>query len=186
MIRAACGLQVVLLLQCVAVYYSMVQCLAVCCSMLQCVAVCCSVLQHMRRATCGLQVLSLLQCVAVCCSMLQCVAMCSSVLQKMRRAACGLQVLLLLQHVAVCCSLLRAYTSQVTNSSTWPIQTPGTLCAAQHRCQCSRVSSKHITNASKSHQAAHPHNSPTARSMFSGLPWAYHKRTGISSSRPPT
>ena len=58
------------LLQCVAVCCSVVQCGAVWCSVLQCVAVCCSVLQ------CGAVWCSVLQCVAVCCSVLQCVAVC--------------------------------------------------------------------------------------------------------------
>ena len=44
------------MLQCVAVWCSVLQCVAVCCSVLQCVAVCCSVSQ----------------CVALCCSVLQC------------------------------------------------------------------------------------------------------------------
>ena len=60
-------------LQCVAVYFSLLQCVApsvghlgetpFACSALQCVAVCCSVLQ----------------CVAVCCSVLQCITVCCSV-----------------------------------------------------------------------------------------------------------
>jgi len=73
------------MLQCVAVWCSVVQCVAVCCSVLQCVAVCCSVLQCVA-VCCGV-----LQCVAVCCSVLQCVALCCSVLQ------C----------VAVCCSVMQ-------------------------------------------------------------------------------
>ena len=48
------------MLQCVAVWCSVVQCGTVCCSMLQYVAVCYSVLQ----------------CVVVCCSVLQCVEVC--------------------------------------------------------------------------------------------------------------
>ena len=56
------GVQPNVVLQCVAVCfsvcYSVIHCVAVCYSVLQCVAVCCSVLQ----------------CVAACCSVLQCVA----------------------------------------------------------------------------------------------------------------
>jgi len=61
-------------LQCAAVYYSVLQRVAACCSMLQYVqyvAVCCS----------------MLQCVAVCCSVLQCVAMCCSMLQCRKEGA---------------------------------------------------------------------------------------------------
>ena len=90
--RAICVLQGVYLspltvycsvLQCVAVFGSVLQYLndenggdafiAVCCSVLQCVASCRSVLQ------CVVVCCSVLQCVAVCCSVLQCVAVCCSV-----------------------------------------------------------------------------------------------------------
>jgi len=77
-------------LQCVAVWCSLVQCVvaliyqvfaefSLACAgdddffVLQCVAVCCSVLQ------CGAVWCSVVQCVAVCCSVLQCVAVCCSV-----------------------------------------------------------------------------------------------------------
>jgi len=80
-------------LQCVAVWCSVLQCGAVCCSVVQCVAVWCSVLQCgavccnvmssrlARRclANVSYEVRSVLQCVAVCCNV--CLAVCCSVLQ---------------------------------------------------------------------------------------------------------
>jgi len=78
-------------LQCVAVYYSVLQCVndvkitsidtmtwrppELYRSVLQCVAVCCSVMQCV--AVCG----SGMQCVAVCGSVMQCVAVCGSIMQ---------------------------------------------------------------------------------------------------------
>jgi len=75
----------IFVLQCVAVYCSVLQRIAVCCSVLQCAAVYCSVLQ----------------CIAVCCSVLQCVAVWCSVLQ------CVVACCSVLQCVAVCCSVLQ-------------------------------------------------------------------------------
>jgi len=60
-------------LQCVAVYCSVLQHVAVCCSMLQCVAD--TGQMHDIEAVCC----SVLQCVAMCCSVLRCVAVCCSV-----------------------------------------------------------------------------------------------------------
>ena len=77
------------------------QCVAVCCSVLQCVAVCCSVLQ----------------CVAVCCSVLQCGAMCCSetfyswVVRAIRLSWCSV-----LQSVAVFVRCPRKSSAQVI----WP------------------------------------------------------------------
>jgi len=62
-------------LQCGAVWCSVVQCGAVWCSVVQCGAAWCSVVQ------CGAVWCSVLQCGAVCCSVLQCVAVCCSVVQ---------------------------------------------------------------------------------------------------------
>jgi len=59
------------LVQCVAVWCSVLQFGVVCCSLLQCVAVWCSVLQF------GAVCCSLVQCVAVWCSVLQFGAVCS-------------------------------------------------------------------------------------------------------------
>ena len=73
------------MLQCKAVFCSVLQYGVMCCSMLQYAAVCCSVLQCLAIGCNALQCVavccSVLQCVAVCCSVLQCVAMCCSVLQ---------------------------------------------------------------------------------------------------------
>jgi len=98
-----------LLLQCVAVWCSVVQCGAVWCSVVQCGAVLCSMLQcvavHYVRCSgfhprsirmtvllsrsicfrgvslCVAVCYNVFQCVSVCFSVLQCVAMCCSVLQ---------------------------------------------------------------------------------------------------------
>jgi len=60
-------------------------CVAVCCSVLQCAAVCCSVLQCVA-VCCSV---SVSQCVAVCCSVLQCAAVCRSVLQNGTLCVCA-------------------------------------------------------------------------------------------------
>jgi len=84
-------MDMLIVLQCVAVCCSVLQCVAVCCSVLQCVAVCCIVLQcianQMKCLTMNSSMnssvavcRSVSQCVAVCCSVLQCVAVCCSVL----------------------------------------------------------------------------------------------------------
>jgi len=103
-----------LVLQCVAVCYSVLQCVAVGCSGLQCVAACCSVFQilHVTVLCCSVlcrRVLqsvaewcSVLQCVAVCCSVVQCVAVRCNVLQCVAVFVCCN----VLQCVAVCCSVL--------------------------------------------------------------------------------
>jgi len=113
-------------LQCVAVYCSVLQYGAACCivylralcstgifppmmsllnpwmrmydyiRLLHRVAVCCSVTSQCVAVCCGV-----LQCVAVCCSMLQCVAVCCSALQRVA-ACCSV-----LQRVAACCSVLQ-------------------------------------------------------------------------------
>ena len=62
-------------LQCIAVCCFVLQCIAVYCSVLQCIAVCCFVLQ------CIAVYCSVLQCIAVCCSVLQYIAVCCSVVQ---------------------------------------------------------------------------------------------------------
>ena len=98
------------MMQCGAVWCSVVQCGAKLCSVLQCVAVCCSVLQGRLRCMispsssriCKGRVAAC-HCVAVCCSVLQCVAVCCSVLQSV--AACCR----VLQCVAVCCSALQCF-----------------------------------------------------------------------------
>ena len=58
------------MLQCGAVWCSVVHCVAVCGSVVQCGAVRCSVLQ------CGAVWCSVVQCVALCCTVLHCVAVC--------------------------------------------------------------------------------------------------------------
>jgi len=115
-----------LMLQCGAVWCSVVQCSAVCCSVLQCVATCCSVLQCVevrytvvqcrwviglantyvapltRQTRC-----SMLQCVATHMSSLclaKQVAVCCSVLQC---DATHMSSLYLAKHVPVCCSVLQ-------------------------------------------------------------------------------
>ena len=89
------------MLQCVAVYCSVLQCVAVCYRVLQCVAVCCSVLQYV--AVYRLE----LQRVATHCSMLQ--YACCSVLQYLTVSFSVLQYFAvcysMLQYVAVCCSV---------------------------------------------------------------------------------
>jgi len=75
-------IKVLLVLQCVVVFCSVMQCVAVDVSfkvlhVLQCVAVCCSVMQCVAVDV-SFKVLLVLQCVAVCCSVLQCVAVCCS------------------------------------------------------------------------------------------------------------
>jgi len=81
------------LLQCVAVFCSMLQRVAVCCSALVRCSVFsrrCSVLQYVAVRRSALQIVDtpagdscqhVLQCFAMCCSVLQCVAVCCSVLQ---------------------------------------------------------------------------------------------------------
>ena len=83
------------MLQCVAVWCSVLQRVAVWCSVLQRVAACCSVVQR----------------VAVCCSVLQCGAVCCSVLQ------CGAVWCSVLQRVAVC--LLTRHFSTCRVGKTW-------------------------------------------------------------------
>jgi len=112
-------------LQCVAVYYSVLhsvlQCAAVCCSvpqfatvchsMLQCVAACCSVFTGLNTLHSHFLVETPLQCVAVCCSVLQRVAACCSVLQRVAVCCSALQCVAVccstLQSVAVCCSVVQ-------------------------------------------------------------------------------
>ena len=74
-------------------YFSLVQCGAVWCSVVQCGAVWCSVVQ------CGVVWCCVVQCVAVCCSVLQCVAVCCNVLQ------CVAVCRSVLRCVAVYCSV---------------------------------------------------------------------------------
>jgi len=88
-------LQVLSVLQCVAVCCSVLQCVAPCCTVLHRVALCCTVFRSLiytlseSNAEIPLQVPNklhrVLQCVAVCCSMLQYVAescaVCCSMLQ---------------------------------------------------------------------------------------------------------
>ena len=62
------------MMQCVAVYYSVLQCVAVHCSVLRCIAVCCGVLQCFETLMLFPTVLR----VAVCC-VFWCVAWCSVV-----------------------------------------------------------------------------------------------------------
>ena len=94
-------------LQCVAVCCSVLQCVAVCCSVSQCVAVCCSVslqpfysaytpslLLHTRSNTWLVDCICVLPCVAVCCSVLQCVAVCCSVSIQPIHSACMPSLLL--------------------------------------------------------------------------------------------
>jgi len=80
------------MLQCVAVYCSVLQYLAVCCSMLQCVAVSCSVLQYVAVGC------SMMQWVAV--SVLYYVAECCRVGWRGRATLAHA----VLQRVEVCCS----------------------------------------------------------------------------------
>jgi len=96
------------MLQCVAVYCSVLQCVAVCCSVLQCVAVC---VMEWAAVLC-----SVLQCAALCCKCLQCAALCCSVPQcnaapckprdAVRYSVCAAVRCSALQHVAVCYSVL--------------------------------------------------------------------------------
>jgi len=60
-------------LQCVAVWCTVLQCGALCCSVVHCVAVWCTVLQ------CGAVCCSVVHCVAVWCTVVQCGAVCCSV-----------------------------------------------------------------------------------------------------------
>jgi len=114
-------------LQCVAVYCSVLQyvlrCAAVCCIMLQCAAACRSVLRCAavcRSGQCVAACCSMLQCVTVCCIVLQCVAVCCSVLQCVA-VCCRVSLILvcgrcfqtglaclpsIASHVQVCCSVL--------------------------------------------------------------------------------
>jgi len=94
-LQVAVCCSVLRLLQCVAVFYSVLQHIAIArqttrlhsagCSALQCVVACCSFLQRVAACCSALQrfsvCCSVLQCVAVCCSVLQCVAACCSILQ---------------------------------------------------------------------------------------------------------
>jgi len=111
-------------LQCVAVYYSVLQCIPVCCSVLQCVAVYYSVLQciTVRRSVfqCVAVYSSVLQCITVCCSVLQCHIMlqCASVWHASNRHLRSTRFYLgfgtiscttysMLQCIAVCYSMLQ-------------------------------------------------------------------------------
>ena len=89
------------------------QCVAVYCSMLQHVTACCRVLQHEARKQvlqCVAVCCSVLQCVTVCCSVLQCVATWCSVLQHEARKQvlqCVAACCCVLLHFAMCCSTRR-------------------------------------------------------------------------------
>jgi len=139
---------VLLLVQFVSVWCSVLQCVAACCSVLQCVAVCCSVLQ------CVAVWRSVLQCGTVCCyccSVVQCVVVCCSVLQ---RGVVWCSVLIavvvpanswpiaivleansymlsiccsVLQCVAVCCSVLQCVAVLQCAAAFSSVQTAGCL-----------------------------------------------------------
>jgi len=94
-------------LQCVAVWCSVVQCVAVCYSVVQCVAV----LEVPCLVHCLAQLLSVcvsrlscsvVQCVAVCCSIVQCVAVCCSALQCVAECDAPCLVHRLTQLLCVC------------------------------------------------------------------------------------
>jgi len=93
-------LQVLDVLQYVAVCCSMLQYVALCCSALWCAAVCCSVLQctsapplyvTVPDTQTYISLICVLQCGALCCSVLRCVAVCCGVLQcvAVRCSACS-------------------------------------------------------------------------------------------------
>ena len=91
----------------------MLQCGAVWCSVLQCVALCCSVLQcdgvgsHSHHGAGVVQGKgSVLQCVAVGCGGLRCVAVCCSVLQCVAVCCSVLQCIVVCSSVAMFCSVL--------------------------------------------------------------------------------
>jgi len=67
------------MLQCAAVYCSVLPCVAMCCSVLQCVAVCKMHSRHHRCARSVTVCCRVLPYDAVCHSVLQCVALCCSV-----------------------------------------------------------------------------------------------------------
>jgi len=100
------------MLQCVALWCSMlhfeslprlVLCRGrVCCSVLQYIAVCCSVLYYVAVARVFRDSsFAVAKCVAVCCSILQCVAVCCSMSQSQRLLR------LILCRGRVCCSVLQ-------------------------------------------------------------------------------
>jgi len=92
-------------IRCFAMCCSVLQCVALWYSVLQCVTVCCRVLKSVAEFC------SLLHCVALCCSVLQCVAVCYSVLKGVavccRVLLCAGLCYSVLQRVAVCYSVLQ-------------------------------------------------------------------------------
>ena len=85
-------------LQCVAVFCSVLQRDAVCCSGLQCAAALTNIMRAFTQ--CNVLQYNELQCVAVCCSVQQCVPSCCNMLQHS-------QTLYVFAHCVMCCSMFQ-------------------------------------------------------------------------------